>query len=270
MGGGQSSVQLTAPGSSIIGGGQLNSSSRLWGADVSLSRNVIRNGNFSATLLGGFRYLDLNETLDFSTINAAPGVLALGIRDYYSTQNHFYGGQIGGRFEWTRGRFFVTNTTKVAVGNTHEVVTINGISTSTPAGFGTIFFPGGGFNAIPPALGRVTQDEFTVVPEVQLNLGLQVTSSLRAYVGYTFLYWSNVARPGNQVDTTFDPATPPKAPVNPANKSDYWRRASTAAWSFGTNQVSRDAKSAKRSTVRSSMESHPAGLRSASKTSRRG
>ena len=38
------------------------------------------------------------------------------------------------------------------------------------------------------------------MPEGQLNLGWQLRPNVYATVGYTFLYWSNVLRPGNQID----------------------------------------------------------------------
>jgi hypothetical protein len=52
-----------------------------------------------------------------------------------------------------------------------------------------------------------------VVPEVGVNLGYWFTPTWRAYVGYNTLYWSNVVRPGEQidrvVDLTFVPNPPP-------------------------------------------------------------
>jgi Putative beta barrel porin-7 (BBP7) len=37
------------------------------------------------------------------------------------------------------------------------------------------------------------------VPEVSLDMGYRFTSFFRASVGYDLLYWSSVARPGDQV-----------------------------------------------------------------------
>jgi hypothetical protein len=52
-------------------------------------------------------------------------------------------------------------------------------------------------------------------------------------VGYTFLYWSQVVRPGNQIDTTvnttqvpthpeFGPLTGPAQPMVPFRTTDFW------------------------------------------------
>jgi len=37
------------------------------------------------------------------------------------------------------------------------------------------------------------------VPQVQFKVGYAVTSWLRGFVAYDFLYWSQVLRPGNQI-----------------------------------------------------------------------
>ena len=44
---------------------------------------------------------------------------------------------------------------------------------------------------------RVRHDEFAVLPELGFNVGWQYNPLWRFYVGYTFLYWSDVARPGD-------------------------------------------------------------------------
>jgi Putative beta barrel porin-7 (BBP7) len=44
-----------------------------------------------------------------------------------------------------------------------------------------------------------------VVPEVALNLGYRLRSQATIYVGYSFLYASNVARPGEQINRNINP-----------------------------------------------------------------
>jgi hypothetical protein len=52
---------------------------------------------------------------------------------------------------------------------------------------------------------------------VGLQVGYQVTSCLRAYVGYDFLFWNDVVRPGSQIDTTVNPnLLPPAIPGGPS------------------------------------------------------
>jgi hypothetical protein len=81
--------------------------------------------------------------------------------------------------------------------------------------------------------GRQSHDEFGVVPEVNFNVGYQLRPCLRLYAGYTFLYLSDVARPGDQVNTTINTALVPSSPqfgtpggsAQPGplfNRTDYW------------------------------------------------
>jgi len=68
-----------------------------------------------------------------------------------------------------------------------------------------------------------------------LTLGYDLTPRLKATVGYTLLYWTNVARPGDQIDLNVDPRQfppvnplqppPPTATAQPAfalHTSDFW------------------------------------------------
>jgi hypothetical protein len=84
-----------------------------------------------------------------------------------------------------------------------------------------------------------------VVPEVGLNIGYQITSWASVFVGYTFLYTNNVARPGNQINpninptqsTSFteDPAPQRQGPAQPScrvNSSDCWAQGGNVGVSF--------------------------------------
>ena len=80
-------------------------------------------------------------------------------------------------------------------------------------------------------IGKYTNDEFAVVPEIGLRVGAQLTDRVRAFVGYNFIYWSSVARAGDQIDLRVNPnlippQTPPvTGPLVPAPRTvstDYW------------------------------------------------
>jgi hypothetical protein len=81
--------------------------------------------------------------------------------------------------------------------------------------------------------------EFSVIPEAGLTLGYQVSRCLRVNLGYNVLYWSNVVRPGEQIDTVLDtnqipnfpgPATPAvvQRPRVPFNETNLWVQGITA------------------------------------------
>jgi hypothetical protein len=120
---------------------------------------------------------------------------------------------------------------EVALGASHQVVNIQGSTTETGTGSanpGT--FPGG-FFAQSTNVGRRTDDQFGVIPQLQVQFGYQVTSWLRAFVGYDFLYWNQVVRPGSQIDRRVNATqqlflgesligTPLPAPL--FDRTDFW------------------------------------------------
>ena len=76
------------------------------------------------------------------------------------------------------------------------------------------------------------------MPEVDFTVGYQVNERLRLTAGYTFLYWSSVVRPGDQIDTVVNPLTAINDPANDPNSTrprftfvedDYWAQ----GFSFG-------------------------------------
>jgi hypothetical protein len=163
---------------------------------------------------------------------AAGDTISLG--DLFNTHNDFYGGQIGARAELCRGKFFVDLRGMVALGDTNQVVDVSGATTTTLHGVSTVL-PGGLLTASGPggSIGHFEHNTFSVVPELGLNLGYQVTSHIRAFVGYTFIYWTDVVRPGDQVNlnvnvqrlpgagAAFNPAATP-APGFTLRETDFW------------------------------------------------
>src|SRR5205085_4276977 len=115
-------------------------------------------------------------------------------------QNTFHGGQLGGLVEQKWGRWSADVRGSVALGNTHQELNIQGTQLRLRPGMTTPDQFAGGLLAVGPNLGRFTRDRFSVVPEVSANVGYWFTPTWRAYVGYNLLYWTNVARPGEQID----------------------------------------------------------------------
>jgi len=245
---GESSFVLAFPGFQT-GGQTLSSSVGLWGAETNGLFRVLNSEKFSLSFLTGFRYLDLKEQL---TIVSNENVLGFGsylANDAFGTRNQFYGGQVGARADAQFGRFYGSITGKVALGSDHETVTVNG--NSTVGGFfsttgAPTLTPGGVFTQA-TNIGHRTRDEFTAVPEVQLQVGFNITSNIKAFVGYDFLYVSNVVHPGDQIDRvlnfTANPAItgtglippPLMGPARPAplfNSSDFWAQGINAGIQF--------------------------------------
>jgi hypothetical protein len=173
--------------------------------------------------------------------------------DFFTTHNYFYGGQVGVRGEYDVGRLSLLAGLKLAIGDMHQTVDIAGATSNlTSRTVTTPTFPLNGFNvplpgarnvsstsrtvapgglfAQPTNIGSYSRDVFEFSPELDFKIGYQVTSRLRATVGYSFFYFSDVARPGDQVDRVVNSnllASPPGrgGPALPAfqfSGSDYW------------------------------------------------
>lgn len=213
-------------------------SSRLWGAEANLRGMLSRGPYHQISVIGGFRFLDLKEQLRMEEMDAFPvqdpfnGTGWTTSADYFHTSNQFYGGQIGTELRWCRGRFFVDAYSKVALGASVESAGINGWSSySNSAGrYGSL---GIGELALPSNLGCYGQGKFAVVPEAGINVGFALTQHIRLMFGYTFLFWSNVFRPGDQIDSVVNPTEfsyatgrgPISGPLRPTftfRDSDFW------------------------------------------------
>jgi hypothetical protein len=234
---------LAGTGTGLASGNiQASMYSRLQGGDINAFCCICSGCDYWAQALVGFRYMQLNEGIgvtESSVVNSALpagspffGGSTISISDQFDTRNNFYGGQVGLRGELRTGRMFVEVQGKVALGVTNQVVDINGstvitasngVSTVTPAGF-----LASGSNS-----GRFTRNRFAVVPEAGINVGADITGHLRAFVGYTFMYWSSVVRPGDQIDvglsgtqiptdSRFNPQAGPARPGVLLQETDFW------------------------------------------------
>ncbi len=172
-------------------------------------------------LLAGFRYLQLREGLNIAEdTRVAPGAVVfpgadISAFDQFDTQNRFYGGQLGVKGELWYNRLFVNATGKVALGDTHQTVDINGSTRVTTAAGATTVLPGN-LLALPSNIGHYSRDQFSVVPELGLNVGYQLTRHLSVSAGYTIIYWSNVQRPGDAVNPLINSTRVPTSTVAPS------------------------------------------------------
>ncbi len=231
-------------------------SNRTWGAEGGPYINLYRScpgGDgcdcgplWNIDALFGFRYLEVKEQLRIQSFTdilpgqAVPfdgklyaGPVNIEVNDEFNTLNQFYGGQVGLNAELRYGKLYLSVLGKIALGVMHETVDINGWSILRQ---GPLVAPSvihAGLYANATNIGRFHDDEFAVVPEVNINLGYNWRSWLTTYVGYSFLYASRVVRPGDQYSPVINPAIIPTSPSfglggaiatpNPVlTQTDYW------------------------------------------------
>lgn len=233
----ESAQVATAPGLAT-GSVTVEAPSRLWGAEVDLRCNLCCDCLGRLDFLAGPRFLGLEERLHVTESLlglAGAGAFAgsrIRVADRFDTRNHFYGAQAGLDWELSRGPWSLDVRGKLALGDTHQVVNVGGEQlVVSPAG--VITAATGGLLALRTNSGHFTRDRFAVVPEVGVNLGWQATDWCRLSVGYNFLYWSSVVRPGDQIDRVLDVTQIPNFPVSarptgqprpapPVRDADFW------------------------------------------------
>jgi hypothetical protein len=185
-------------------------STEMWGAELNARCASPSLGAVSG--LVGFRYLNFKEDLNVHSssqlsqaatfpdtgVTDFPTNLSFSSADSIKTRNEFYGGQVGLDLDMYVGRFFADIRAKMALGVMHETANVFGVSTvPINAGTTTTTLPGGLFSS-PFDQGAHSRNRIAWIPEINVKLGYQLTPGLRAYVGYDFLWLSNVLRPGDQ------------------------------------------------------------------------
>jgi len=218
--------------------------SSLSGWDLGIRKCLCSDLCWNVEGLVGFKHMDLDEGLfiteDIVSAQAVAGTNNLDpgnrifVFDRFRTENQFNGGYVGIRGEYRKNRWFVQGRTRIALGNTHQTVIVDGGQVITRlTGERQTFV--GGLLASPTNIGLTSQNRFTVIPEVGIKVGYQITDNLRAHVGYDFIYWSSVLRPGDQVDRRVNPflvpnliiggpnpPPGPRLPRVPMQTTDYW------------------------------------------------
>lgn len=151
--------------------------------------------------VAGYQYARLNEGLTMISSSTDALGTTNQLTDSFFTHNEFHGGQLGFLANIDRGCFYVDLRGTVGLGNMQQSVTIQGQSVSTTGGVSTTVNNSGLF-VQPTNAGEYSRDDFVVIPELGINLGWRLTECLDLQVGYTFIYFSGVVRPGDAIDTT--------------------------------------------------------------------
>lgn len=209
-------------------------------------------GTRHVDIIYGVRWVELNEGLrineDLEVVESEtpgfPDPVGIGttfvLNDNFVTSNEFFGGEIGFSLDWERRRWSLELLSRLAIGNTRQQVDISGDTTETFEG--DTRTKAGGLLSQDSNIGRYERNEFSVIPEIGITGGYLITDQLRFTLGYTLLYWSRVARPGDQIDLTVNPDKVgfPPVPLPPDYSPDVPARPAfafrdTDIWAHGLN-----------------------------------
>lgn len=173
---------------------RINSTSEVLGGDVLYRRQMLSGEAHRLFMLCGYQYSRIDEDLlvEDSTDVLNPALGVQSIRDFFATQNRYNAGSIGLAYERYGDCWRLDVMAKVGFGNMNQRIFIDGSTTNqnqtVPGGFLTT-----------RNRGTFEEDTFVVSPEVTLNWTLQLTETLGLSAGYSFLYWSAVAQPEDQI-----------------------------------------------------------------------
>jgi hypothetical protein len=206
-------------------------------AEALWRENLWRDCAGRIDFLLGYRYarlsdaLSVNQTSQFLTV--FPAGTTKTLFDQFDTNNEFHGGQLGLALHERRCLWTLDLLLKVALGNTTALAVVDGATTTTVPGVPAVTTRGGVL-AQPTNIGRYRQDHCAVLPELGFTLGYDLTCRLRATFGYSLVYWSHVARSGDQIDFSVNPTQFPPGPLTgPARPA--FNFASTDYWTQGMN-----------------------------------
>jgi hypothetical protein len=208
---------------------------QLWGFEANALYHAWGNTQASLGLLAGFRYFNLEEQLLFNTATDLNFPIVTITHDGFGARNQFYGGQVGAKVEVRYWHVFANLLGKIALGDSHEAETINGVLELDTPGIPPRI-SGGGIFAQPTNISRQVRDEVAVLGELQAQLGYEFNRYLRGYVGYNVIYLSNAQRPGNMIDRNINGnllLVPPILLVGPQSPAPVFR--STDFWAQGVN-----------------------------------
>jgi hypothetical protein len=209
-GSGLEDAQLVAYPGVVEGMTQVATDSDLESAQALVRWNWVCGPRGRVDFLGGYRYLRFQESLmmhEHLILRGPGGLIEIGseidLYDRFDAGNDFHGGQIGVLAGFEQGCLALDIGAKLGLGNVQRRVTVDGWTmVETPAG--DMSDGPGGLLALPSNMGRYEDDQFALLPELDLKLRILSTERLSASIGYNLMFLTQVYRTGEQIDRSID------------------------------------------------------------------
>ncbi len=206
---------ISFPGE-LRGSVDVRTRAELHGAEFNVMQQIFHGPDYRVAAYIGYRYIhyrdrlwvqDSSEAIDPLSV---PGT-TIGTMDAFDADTTFHGCNFGLDFRYQAERLSFTLRTSLAVGYSAQVIRISGQTTTTVPPDGPVVSTGG-LLALPTNIGEHRRADAAVLPQLGLTVGYAVTDHARVYLGYDFLYLSDVATAGRVVDifvnpTQFPPGT---------------------------------------------------------------
>jgi hypothetical protein len=183
--------------------------------------------------VAGYRFFRADDGVrinDFWTQTGGQlGVADFTSYDYFQARNEFHGGELGLIGTIYRGKWSLEWIGKIALGNVHQTMKIDG--TSFVSVQGSDFIETGNYRLLtqPTNDGVYKRDVFAILPETTVNLRYDVSENLRLMIGYNFMYLSQMQRSGKAINLDVNTSQIGGALVGPAlpsfrfeNDNGFW------------------------------------------------
>jgi hypothetical protein len=185
-------------------------------------------------LIAGYRFALLDEDLLINEFLETAGPTTFDITDSFDTKNQFHGAEVGFTSSHQLDRWSLELLLKFGIGSTHSKVRLDGRTVTTAGGMSST--ADGGLLVLSTNRGSYSRNDLSVIPELGFTIGYFLTPRMQLTLGYSFIYWSRVARPGDQVDRNLNPSYfpnngPPTGapqPEFPFAITDFWAQGLSA------------------------------------------
>lgn len=232
-GSGQNTSLFASLAGQYVGGVAATAESRVWGMEGNVRFPWYAFLTNYTHGLVGFRYLDLEESLDLTSRSTFPNGGTISIRDTIRTRNQFYGAQVGldGRIGGMERGLGLQVAPKLAIGGMRQQADLLGANVFQNPGL-PADVQAGGLYARGANLGSFSRDKFAFLCSLDVNVTYNFTEAAQVFVGYSIIYTSTVLRPGEQIDLVVNDsrarfvANPTPSDANrPAQRfvdNDFW------------------------------------------------
>jgi hypothetical protein len=179
-----------------IGNLNLVTDSEFMTADAFLRCLVMRTGYSRLDFLFGYQFGRLDESLLINSVTLPPTPF-LAVTDSFVTRNEFHGGQFGIQGQYLWGIIGLELMARFGFGNMHQEATLEGNSSGTSPNSGLLVQQS-------QNEGTYQRDVFSYMHDTGLRLVYFPTERVKLSLGYSMLFFSDVARPGDQIATNVD------------------------------------------------------------------
>ncbi len=203
---------------------------------------IYANGSRTGFIIG-YRGANLDDMVRIDESTTALTDVVAGtsfvLFDEFDTENEFHGLTLG--YEYigpTIQNGSLEFFGKVALGATSSRATVNG-GTNVTTATGDASASSAGFLAQGTNIGTFKEDEFDTISEVGIRMRFHSQYDLDFFVGYSFLYWGEVARAGSQIDRGINVSQIPpgtlvgeERPRPPIERESFWAQGLNVGLSY--------------------------------------